>query len=324
MQILVTGGLGYIGSHVAHFLKKKAVIIDNSSNSKLNYKKYLKEAIVYKQEINKKNLRKIFLNHKIKCVIHLAGYKSVSESVKNPLKYYENNIRITLDLLEVMSEFQINKLIFSSSATVYGMNNKPPFKESYELSSNNPYGNTKIINEKLIKDFCYSNKNFKAISLRYFNPVGSDTKSGLKDQPENKSGNLMPLIIESINKKKDFLIYGKDYPTNDGTCIRDYIHINDLAKAHILSLKALNKTTGYEALNIGLGRGISVLEIIKIFEKVNKIKVNYKYSNRREGDIAVSYADTSLSKKKLSWRPSYTYEQMLRDAWLTNKNINKS
>ena len=319
MKVLITGGLGYIGSHVSYLLGNKSIIIDDMSNSKLNYKKYLPKAIVYKKRISLSSLRKIFNDHRIGCVIHFAAFKSVSNSIQYPLKYYENNISSTINLLIAMNESKIKKLIFSSSATVYGNNQSSPFKENFNLSSVNPYGNTKIFIEKIIDDYSKSHKDFRAISLRYFNPIGANTKANLFDKPLGKPENLIPLIIESIIKKKKLLIYGNNYSTKDGTCIRDYIHINDLAEAHMLSIDALNKLYGHTPINIGLGKGISVLQLIKLFEKVNKVKINYEFTSRRQGDVGVSYADNSISRKLLKWNPSYNYRDMVKDSWESAK-----
>lgn len=315
MSFLLTGGLGYIGSHVAQKLGSKAIIIDNSCNSILDYKKHLPHSTVYKKELNFANLEKIFLKHKISSVIHLAGFKSVKESVENPLSYYKNNIIPTIQLLEAMHKYKINKLIFSSSATVYGNDQTSPLTEEMPLKSVNPYGSTKIIIEQLISDFSKQNLNFKAISLRYFNPIGANYKSNLFDQPLGQPQNLMPILIDTIKKKKKFRIYGNDYDTPDGTCIRDYIHIDDLAEAHIKALKKVSKIKGHIPINIGLGQGLSVLEFIKLFEKVNKINIKYFYTKRRLGDAAKSFADNTKAKTLLRWLPRKNYSDMMLDSW---------
>ena len=272
MTILVTGGLGYIGSHICSIIKNP-IILDNKSNSKLNFKKKLPKAKVYLASINKNNLRKVFSENKIKSVIHLAAFKSVEESISEPLKYYKNNVSILIELLETMKEYNIHKFIYSSSATVYGNINNSPLKEEYELKSNNPYGKSKVICENIIDDFCKANKNFKAISLRYFNPIGASVKNGLKEKPLSTPQNLMPKIIESIIENKKLLIFGKNHKTYDGTCIRDFIHIMDLAEAHIATIKYINKNKkNYEVFNVGLGKGISVLDLIKHFEKINNLE----------------------------------------------------
>lgn len=316
MSILITGGLGYIGSHISKIYNdSELVIIDNLSNSSLNYKKVLPHANVIIKDLNIENLNFIFKNYDIDSVIHLAGLKSVSDSVKNPLNYYRKNVSTTLDLLETMEKFKVNKLIFSSSATVYGNNQTSPLSEEIKTSAVNPYGETKIINENLIKNYCNSNKNFSSVILRYFNPIGAHKSGELSDNPEGKPQNLMPLIVESAKTRKILNVFGSDYDTKDGTCIRDYIHIVDLAESHLKSLQYLKKLTGYEIFNVGLGTGISVLELINLFEKTNKIKINYKFSNRRIGDASISFASNHKIKKILKWSPLYSYADMCRDSW---------
>jgi len=314
-KILITGGLGYIGSHIAYILKDKAIIIDDKSNSNLDYAKHLPLAKVIIGSVNFKNISNIFRKNNIDGVIHLAGLKSVNESISNPLKYYKKNVYSTLALLEGIDKFNIKKLIFSSSATVYGNMNHTPFKENYSLSSKNPYATTKILNEQLIDEYAKSNNKFRAASLRYFNPIGCEVKSGLIDMPKGNPSNLMPVLLNSLLKKEKLKIYGKNYLTSDGTCIRDYIHVSDLAKAHIVTYKKINLIKGHEAFNLGLGRGISVLELIKIFEQTNKIQVSYKFVPRRKGDVAISYACNKKFKKFFQWKPKKKYEDMCRDAW---------
>lgn len=323
MAILLTGGLGYIGSHIAHKLKQKAIIIDNKSNSSLNYRKKLPLSIVYCLDLNYRNLKKIFSKHNIQGVIHLAGLKSVNNSTNLPLQYYRNNVYSSLELLECMDRFKIRKLIFSSSATVYGNQHSSPLKEHYSLNSTNPYASNKIAIEKMINDYAKSNSNFKAISLRYFNPIGADVEFGLADQPLGKPLNIMPILIESVIKKKKFTVFGNNYETKDGTCLRDYIHVKDLAYAHILALKTLNNTNGHIAINLGIGKGVSVLELIKLFEKANGLKINYKIGKRRVGDSAISYASNLKAKKLLNWKPKYSHKDMLVDSWLSYKNYIK-
>ena len=320
MEILLTGGLGYIGSHIAHLLGKSVVIIDNQANSHLNFKKQLPLATVYKNTINSASLNKIFSQHQIKGVIHLAGLKAVKESVSSPLRYFENNIGSSLALLEAMDKFEIQKLIFSSSATVYGDQHPSPLKENMALQSVNPYGSTKIIIEQLISDYAKSNHQFCALSLRYFNPLGADVKAGLADQPLGEPQNLMPILVRSIHKKKIFKIFGDNYPTPDGTCIRDYIHVKDLSAAHVLAFNKLHHFKGHHAINLGLGKGASVLEIIRLFEKVNGIKVQYQIVGRRKGDAAISYSSNKLAKKLLGWKPLYNYQDMVKDSWSAYKN----
>ncbi|MDB2371824.1 UDP-glucose 4-epimerase GalE [Alphaproteobacteria bacterium] len=315
MAILITGGLGYIGSHIAKLLKKKSVIIDNQSNSQLNFKKYLPEGTVYLSDINKYILEKVFTEHNIQGVIHLAGFKSVNESVLNPLKYYENNIGSSIALLEAMHKFKINKFIFSSSATVYGSQNRSPLNENMILRSVNPYASTKIIIEQLLSDYALSNSSFKAISLRYFNPIGADVKSNLNEKPTGQPQNIMPILMQAASEQKVFSIYGNNYETHDGTCIRDYLHVKDLALAHVLALKKIHKFKGHTPLNIGLGKGLSVLEVISLFEKVNQVKIKTRITARRKGDVAISFADNKKVKNLLQWKPQHSYETMIQDAW---------
>lgn len=315
MKILITGGLGYIGSHISYLLANKAVIVDNLSNSSLDFKNKLPHAKVYINDVKTSSLKKIFSENKIIGVIHCASLKAVNESISDPLHYYKQNIISTIELLECMENFNINKLIFSSSATVYGNKNKNPLKEKMILSSVNPYGSSKICIEQLIQDYCVSNKKFRAISLRYFNPLGADKIAGLSDQPKGVPQNILPVLINSIKNNKIFKIFGNDYKTPDGTCIRDYIHVKDLASAHILALKKLNKIKGHDSFNIGLGKGVSVLEIIKIFEKANNLSIDYRISKRRKGDVAISFADNTKAKKILAWKPKFNHQEMLKDAW---------
>ena len=315
MSVLLTGGLGYIGSHIARILDKKAIIIDNKSNSKIKYSKLLPNATVYLSDLNSNILNKVFKKHNVKGVIHLAGLKSVNESTRYPLKYFNNNIKLSLDLLENMEKFNINKLIFSSSASVYGNSQINPLKEDFSLISNSPYASTKIIIENILSDYAKSNRKFKAVSLRYFNPIGADILSGLSEEPMGLPQNILPVLMKATYEKKIFKIFGNDYKTPDGTCIRDYIHVKDLAYAHVLALKKINTISGHISMNLGLGKGLSVLELVKLFQKENKLSLKYIFSPRRKGDVPVCYADTTLAKKILKWKPQFTYTDMMRDAW---------
>lgn len=315
MKILITGGLGYIGSHISSLLGKKAVIVDNRSNSALNYKKKLPYAKVYINEINVRSLKKIFLENKITGVIHLSSLKAANESIFKPLHYYEQNVFTTIQLLKTMRNFNVNKLIFSSSATVYGARHLSPLKENYSLNGINPYANSKIFIEQIIKDYSNTNPKFRSFSLRYFNPIGADTDKGLSDCPLGEPQNIMPILVRAIERNKVFKIFGGDYDTPDGTCIRDYIHVKDVAEAHLCALKKLSKIKGSKSINIGLGKGISVLKLINIFEKVNNISVQYSFTKRRKGDVAISFADTQKSKTILQWKPKYSYDDMVRDSW---------
>lgn len=319
-KILITGGLGYIGSHISYLLKNRAIILDSGINSNLNYKKFLPKSEVIKKKISKKILSEIFKKNEIEAVIHLAALKSVGNSVYDPINYYQNNFVSSLDLLYAMQRYSVNNLIFSSSATVYGNKNISPLKEDMSLESTNPYGSTKIAIEKLIEEYCQSNSDFKAISLRYFNPIGANVHAGLSDSPKGEAQNLMPVIIQSAKSNKTLRIFGADYNTKDGTCIRDYIHVKDLAKSHILCLKSIKNLKGFNPINIGLGKGVSVIELIKIFEKTNNIKIKYKISPRRKGDVAICYSSNKKMLNLLSWKPKFSYQEMVRDAWVVKKD----
>ena len=314
MNTLITGGLGYIGSHIANQLPN-SIILDNYSNSNLNFKKFLPNCLVYIMDLNFDNLEKIFSKHKIDAVMHLAGLKSVDDSMNNPLKYYDKNVLTSIELLNAMSKFKVNKLIFSSSATVYGNDQICPLIEDMPLKSINPYGSSKIIIEQLISDYSKSNPEFRAISLRYFNPIGANVKSGLSDRPLGKPQNLMPILIKSISENKKLKIFGNDYNTPDGTCIRDYIHVEDLASAHTKALNKISKIKGHVPINVGLGKGLSVLNFIKIFEDTNKIKVSYKFAKRRIGDSQESFACIKKANNILQWKPTKNYSDMMHDSW---------
>ncbi len=316
MAILITGGLGYIGSHIVKcYGQKDVVIIDNQSNNNLDFKEIFSGINVLIDDLNLNSLNLIFRKFEIDSVIHLAGLKSVGESIEKPNKYYRNNVNASLDLLESMDKFKINKLIFSSSATVYGDKNESPLSEDLDTYPLNPYGETKIIIENMIKNYSKSNPNFASIVLRYFNPIGADKSGKLFDNPLGKPQNLMPLIIQSIIDEKTLKIFGNNYDTEDGTCIRDYIHVLDLANSHLMSLKYLDKFKGFEILNVGMGRGISVLELIEIFMKTNNLKINFEFTKRRIGDAPVSFASNRKIKELLKWSPKYSYEDMCKDSW---------
>ena len=322
MDILVAGGCGYIGSHVVlELIKKKfnPIIIDFSKNSKLVQSQIHRisglNPILYNYKISSLTLNKITLNHDIKAVIHLAGFKSVNESIIDPIKYYENNLNTTISLLKLIEKQQIENLIFSSSATVYGVSKKQPVIETSKLRYSNPYGHTKIIIEKIIDDYCRANKNLKAISLRYFNPIGIDNSQKLKFNLTKQSQNLIPKLLLNIKNKQKTKIFGNNYQTKDGTCIRDYIHVSDLAEAHIVALSRIRDIIGHKKINIGTGKGVSVLQLIKTFEKVNKIKIDYEYFRRRKGDAPVCYANTNLARKFLKWKPRRSIKEMCIDSY---------
>ena len=333
MKILVTGGTGYIGSHTAVELLNSGyeiVIIDNFSNSKSDVLDKIKlitnkDFKFYEGDVcNKDLLRKIFNENKIDAVIHFAGYKAVGESVKKPIMYYRNNIDSTLSLIEVMNEFNCKKIVFSSSATVYGNPTTLPIKEDFPLSTTNPYGSTKLMIENILRDLYISDNDWSIALLRYFNPIGAHVSGLIGENPKGIPNNLMPYIVKVANKELNELsIFGNDYDTPDGTGVRDYIHVVDLAKGHIKAIEKILKDKGIDAYNLGTGIGYSVLDLVTTFEKGNKIKVPYKITDRRPGDIASCYADSSYALEKLNWKAEKGIEEMCRDSYnyiLNSKN----
>ena len=333
MTILVTGGTGYIGSNTVVKLIQHGydvIIVDDFSNSKPIVLEKLK-AITGKDirfyEINlcdKKKLKTVFKENKIDAVIHFAGYKAVGESVAKPLMYYRNNIDSTLSLLELMVEYNVKKIVFSSSATVYGDPEELPIKETAKLSVTNPYGATKLYIEGILKDLYVSDNEFRIAILRYFNPVGADESGLLGEDPNGIPNNLMPYIVKVANKELPHLnIFGNDYDTKDGTGVRDYIHVVDLALGHVKALEYLDKNAGMEYYNLGTGRGYSVLEMVNAFQDINKVSVPYKIAPRRDGDIATCYADTSKAWNELNWKAQYGLDDMIKSAYnyvLKNKD----
>ncbi len=331
MVVLVTGGLGYIGSHTIVELINSGyepIILDNLSNSKeevLNRIKLItgKSAKFYKIDLcNKCDLEKVFIKEKIEMVIHFAGLKAVAESVKFPLTYYQNNITGTLNLLELMNKYKVHNLIFSSSATVYGKVKSMPVKESEEnLGSINPYGRTKLFIEEILKDFQKANPQFNIILLRYFNPIGAHESGLIGEDPRGIPNNLMPFITQvAVGKIKELSVFGNDYNTPDGTCVRDYIHVVDLAKGHLACIHKLKENCGLETYNLGMNKGVSVLEVISAFEKANNLKIPYKISERRAGDIDEIYADCSKALKELNWKAEKNIYDMCKDSWNWQKN----
>lgn len=325
MKILVTGGLGYIGSHtVCELLDNdyEVVIVDNLYNSKMDTIDKIKEITkkdfsYYIENINNYDeMDKIFKKEKFDAIIHFAGYKAVGESVKEPIKHYENNINSTLVLLRLMNKYKVNRFVFSSSATVYDYNNKLPFVETGNLKPSNPYGNTKYMNEILLNDYANSNENASIMILRYFNPIGSHKSYLLGEEPEGIPNNLMPYIVRVANRELDHLsIFGDDYDTVDGTGVRDYIHVVDLAIGHLKALEKSLKDNGYFVYNLGTGKGTSVLELVNTFEKVNDVKIPREIVGRRAGDIAECYADTTKAKKELDFEAKYSIEDMCYDSY---------
>ena len=325
MKILVTGGTGFIGSHTCVELLESGydvVIIDNLSNSKKEVVDYIKQITskkisFYEQDVcNKDSLRNIFKEHSIDAIIHFAGYKAVGESVENPLMYYRNNIDSTLSLLEVENEFNVKKIVFSSSATVYGNPKTLPIREDFPLSTTNPYGSTKLIIEGILRDLYKSDNDWSIALLRYFNPIGAHKSGLIGENPNGIPNNLMPYIIKVATKELDCLgIFGNDYNTHDGTGVRDYIHVVDLAKGHVKAIEKILKGTGCDAYNLGTGNGYSVLDLVNTFVKVNNVDVKYEFKDRRAGDIDACYADPSYAYKELNWKAEKGIEEMCKDAY---------
>jgi UDP-glucose 4-epimerase len=325
MKILVTGGAGFIGSHtVVELLNNnyEVVIVDNFSNSKKEVLDNIKSITnkdfkFYEGDVCEKTLlEKIFEENKIDAVIHFAGYKAVGESVKKPLMYYRNNIDSTLSLCETMNKYGVKKLVFSSSATVYGSPKGLPIMEDFPLSTTNPYGSTKLYIEGILKDLAISDAEWSIALLRYFNPIGAHSSGLIGENPNDIPNNLMPFIVKVANKELECLsIFGNDYDTPDGTGVRDYIHVVDLALGHIKAIEKIAKESGVGAYNLGTGKGYSVLDLVNTFSKVNSVDVPYKIVDRRAGDIAACYADPSYAKEQLGWEAEKGIEEMCRDAW---------
>ena len=336
-KILVTGGLGYIGSHVVVELQKmefEVVIIDNLSNSSLEVLDRIEEITGIKPGFEKIDLKekhdvtRFFNNHAdLDGIIHFAASKTVGESVNNPLKYYENNVNSLVYLLEEMNKLASPKLIFSSSCTVYGQADKLPITENSPIKeAESPYGNTKIVGEQIVKDCCKANNSLQSIILRYFNPIGAHDSANIGELPVGVPQNLVPVITQTgIGIRDELSIFGNDYPSPDGTCIRDYIHVVDLAKAHVAAIKRLlqkKNYTNHEFFNIGTGKGASVIEVVKAFEAVSGIKLNYIFKDRRAGDVASYLADTSKANKVLGWRSELSLKDALASAWKWEKKLN--
>ena len=322
--ILVTGGIGYIGSHtVVELLNKgyEVVVIDNLSNSKISVIKRI-ETITSRtfkfyefDLLDKLAIEKVFMENTIDAIIHFAGFKAVGESVAEPLKYYQNNVITTLNLLEVMQKSSCKNFVFSSSATVYGMNNPVPFIEHMPLSATSPYGATKLMIEGILRDFQYANSLSNITCLRYFNPVGAHKSGTIGEDPQGIPNNLMPYIGQvGSGRLKELSIFGGDYETVDGTGVRDYIHVVDLANGHILALEKLFKTQpSWQAYNIGSGKGCSVIELVNAYEQALDKNIPYKIVARRDGDIAEMCADVSKAKKKLGFETVKTIEDVCQD-----------
>lgn len=330
MTILVTGGAGYIGSHTCVELLNSGfdiVVMDNYVNSSPEALRSVEKLTgksfpIYECDmLDAEGFEKIFAENKIDAVIHFAGLKAVGESVAKPLLYYHNNLTGTLNLLQLMTKYNVKKLVFSSSATVYGMNNEPPFVETMPLSTTNPYGSTKLMIEDMCRDLCVADKEWSIALLRYFNPIGAHESGLIGEDPQGIPNNLMPYVARVAAGKLECLsVYGDDYPTPDGTGVRDYIHVCDLAVGHVKAVEKLSEIQGAEAYNLGTGRGYSVLEVVHALEKACGKPINYKIAPRRPGDIAACYADASKAKKELGWEATRDMDEMCRDSWNFVKN----
>jgi len=324
-KILLTGGMGYIGSHVCIELIKKGyevVIVDNLCNSSISVLEGIKKItglkpVFYENDIRDKTaLLKIFNTHSISSVIHFAGLKSLKESVDEPINYYDNNLIATINLLQVMKQINCKSIVFSSSATVYGKTEHVPISENAPLSASNPYGQSKLLIERLLQDLYISDNKWNIAILRYFNPAGAHDSGLIGESPNGIPNNLFPYISKVANGKlSKLIIFGNDYDTHDGTGIRDYIHVVDLAKGHLKALEVMHSYSKVLLVNLGTGQGYSVLDVVKGFEKASSKKIPYEFASRREGDVAKCYADPSLSFKLLNWRAKSTLDEMCRDAW---------
>lgn len=325
MAVLVTGGMGYIGSHTCIELLnsgKEVIVIDNLYNSKIQVKDRIKEITgkdIKFYNINltdKEKAETVFKENKIDSVIHFAALKAVGESVSKPLEYYTNNMTCLLNILNLMKEYNVKNLIFSSSATVYGQAKTMPILETFPRSATNPYGQTKLMSENILMDLAKADKSFNIALLRYFNPIGAHESGLIGEEARGIPNNLMPYITKvAVGELKELSVFGNDYNTPDGTCIRDYIHVVDLAKGHIKALEKLDTNCGLVIYNLGTGKGYSVLDIVKAFSKASNIDIPYKIAPRRPGDITVCYADPSKANKELNWHAEKDINDMCRDSW---------
>ena len=325
MRILVTGGAGYIGSHTSIVLLEQGhdvVIVDNLCNSKrvaVDRVEELsgKKVTFYQYDVcDEAKMREVFSKESIDAVIHFAGLKAVGESVAIPLRYYDNNLTSTLVLLKVMKEFGVGNFVFSSSATVYGDPASVPIREDFPLSTTNPYGTTKLMIERILTDCANADQKFHPVLLRYFNPVGAHESGKIGEDPNGIPNNLVPYITQTVvGKREKVHVFGNDYPTPDGTGVRDYIHVVDLAKGHVCALQAIAKKCGLGIYNLGTGQGYSVLDLVKAFEAATGAKVPYVIKPRRSGDVAECWSDPSKAAKELGWKAQYGVQEMCEDAW---------
>ena len=330
-KILLAGGAGYIGSHTAVELLNsgyEVIIADNYSNSCPEAVRRVEEITgksikTYEIDIRERQkLENVFTENQIDAVIHFAGLKAVGESVEKPVLYYRNNIDTTLSLLECMEKFNVNNIIFSSSATVYGEENPVPYTEDMKRGTcTNPYGWTKVMMEQILEDTAKANENISVVLLRYFNPIGAHESGRIGEDPKGIPNNLMPYVSQvAVGKREKLTIFGRDYNTPDGTCTRDYIHVVDLAKGHVKAVEYIFEHKGTEIFNLGTGTPYSVTEIVETFEKVNNVKVNHVYGDRRAGDLPECYANADKALKILGWKTEKTLADMCRDSWNWQKN----
>lgn len=325
MAVLVAGGAGYIGSHTAIELLEsgyEVVIVDNLSNSNSIVVDRIKELSkkpvkFYNIDIrNKDEMHIVFKENNIESIIHFAALKAVGESVEKPIEYYSNNLISTLNLFELMREYGVKKFVFSSSATVYGDPHTCPILEDFPLSVTNPYGRTKLMIEQMLVDISKADKSLDIALLRYFNPVGAHKSGRIGEEPNGVPSNLMPYITKiAVGKLKELSVYGNDYPTHDGTGVRDYVHVLDLAAGHVKALQKLEENPGLVVYNLGTGKGYSVLDLVKAFSKASGKEIPYKIVGRRAGDVAMCYADSSKAEKELGWKAKYELEEMCEDSW---------
>lgn len=330
MSVLVTGGMGYIGSHTTvELLKagKEVIIIDNLCNSSIVVKDRIKEitgkdVIFYNIDLaDKEAVEKVFEENKIESVIDFAALKAVGESVKNPLEYYKNNMVSFLVLLDIMKKNNVKNLVFSSSATVYGNAEIMPILESFPLTATNPYGRTKLMGEEILRDLAASDSSWNIAILRYFNPIGAHESGIIGEDPNGIPDNLMPYITKvAVGELKELSVFGNDYDTIDGTGVRDYIHVVDIAIGHIRALEKLESNSGLVTYNLGTGNGFSVLQLVEAFSKACGKKIPYKIAPRRAGDVAICYADPSKANKELNWKAERSLAQMCEDSWRWQKN----
>ena len=330
MKILVTGGAGYIGSHTIVLLVQagyEVFIFDNFCNASKEAVKRVEKIIgqtivtVEGDVRNRTDLHKVFEAHKIDAVIHFAGLKAVGESVEKPLKYYDNNVNGTAVLCEVMAEHGCKSIVFSSSATVYGDPHTTPILENFPLSATNPYGRSKLFVEEILRDLYISDNEWKVVLLRYFNPVGAHPSGTIGEDPSGIPNNLMPFVAQTaVGKRACLSVFGDDYDTHDGTGVRDYIHVMDLADGHVKALDKINTFTEVMTINLGTGTGYSVLDMVKAFEKASGKEVPYCIAPRRAGDIAKCYADPSYAKEVLGWEAKKSIDEMCEDSWRWQSN----